>query len=140
MSPGRVPITTPPIGVSPMVVSTDLPSTHAVTLHPLPRCAIAIRRGNANPAAARSCATIDSHDSPWNPYRRTPCARTSAGSGYTVASSGMVSWNTVSKHAKCGTSVNRRIISSITSSASGLCSGAYATVLCSSATTAGVNN
>ena len=91
-------MTTPPVGVSPIVVSTLRPSTHAVTLHPLPRCAMTIRRGNS--PAARICTTTDSHESPWKPYRRTPSARTSSGSGYTVASNGIVSWKTVSKQAK----------------------------------------
>ena len=40
------------------------PVATLVTLHPLPRCAIAIRRGNAIPCASRNCATTDSQESP----------------------------------------------------------------------------
>ena len=37
----------PPLGVSPMLVSIDLPSLTAVTLAPLPRCAMTRRFGRA---------------------------------------------------------------------------------------------
>ena len=50
MSPVRVPEMTPPVGVRPMEVSTDLPSFTAVTEQPLPRCAMMRRGGTFSPS------------------------------------------------------------------------------------------
>jgi len=53
----------PPVGVSPMVVSTDEPLAMAVMLAPLPRWATIRRAGSGAPRVCR----IDSQERPWKP-------------------------------------------------------------------------
>ena len=66
-------MTSPSIGVRPIVVSTDTPSRIAAALQPLPRWAVTRRSspgGRPSRAAARSLTKR--WLVPWNPYRRTP--------------------------------------------------------------------
>ena len=64
MAPQRVPIINPSSGVSPIVVSTLLPSRMAQRLAPLPRCATTVRlAASAGEISARRLA-MNSNDSP----------------------------------------------------------------------------
>ena len=58
--PERVAIGTPSSGVKPIVVSTERPSSTAVTEQPPPRWQTTIR-------SASSCETTDCTAIPWNP-------------------------------------------------------------------------
>ena len=91
-------MTSPSIGVSPIVVSTETPSRIAAALQPLPRWAVTRRSspsGRPSRTAARSLTKR--WLVPWNPYRRTPYpVYHSSGTAYRKALAGMVWWNAVS--------------------------------------------
>ena len=67
---------------------------------------------------------MDSYEMPWNPYRRTPMAKYSSGSGSQVATSGMVRWKYVSSTAKLGMPGKSRSASRMMYTPMGVCSGA----------------
>ncbi len=77
MSPVRVPLIRPPVGVNPMDVETHLPFRIADIEEPLPRCATIKRSGTFG----CNWYTIDSYDIPCAPNRRTPMAEYSSGMG-----------------------------------------------------------
>ena len=77
MSPVRVPLMMPPVGVSPMDVSMHLPFRIAEMEAPLPRCATISFFGTSG----CNWYTIDSYEIPCAPYRRTPIAEYSSGMG-----------------------------------------------------------
>ena len=76
IDPERVPIIRPSIGVSPIDVATDRPSSTAVTEQPLPRWATTRASSLAGRPSNSAARRVDhSTDSPWNPKRRVPYSR-----------------------------------------------------------------
>ena len=107
-SPERVAIGTPSSGLKPIVVSTERPSSTAVTEQPPPRWQTT-RRGDGHllgrPLRPRGRGSR-SGGSP-TPRASAAAPRRSRASG------GIVAWKAVSKTATCGTSGQRRRASSI---------------------------
>ena len=71
-SPSASPSGTPSSGVRPMVVSTERPSSTAVTEQPLPRWQTTSRPQRSAPRIRAACSWHHATLSPWKPKRRRP--------------------------------------------------------------------
>ncbi len=78
----------PSSAVNPSVLSTLFRSRIAHRLAPLPRCATMTRPCAISGATSGRTDAMYSYERPWKPYRWTPLAQMSRGSGTTSATAG----------------------------------------------------